>query len=253
MDDDLLLRRLPPIRRARDYYLYDLRGRRYLDMWLADGRALLGHRPEGLLKGLKNDLSRGLLADFPSVYERRLSKALALLMPGYAEFRLYRSSERLLSAVAPLAVPTWRPFLSDRDGREERAAVVTPALPLPIASGPAVAAFRGKAPDAAAPSDVVSPALLGALTKSVYLLIRFRERYTENLWRRFDAPFWSRSGPYLTATCGEREYSALFDRLLARGILISPRFPGPSIAPGLGAIGELTSFRDEARSWRGEE
>lgn len=280
MSDDSLLRRLPPIRRARDYRLYGENGKRYLDLWQAGGRALLGHRSERVLTELKNHVSRGLLADLPSIHERRLVKALGLLMPGFSEFRIYRNAASLLDALSafggsgfeaeglpdpataetdglPLAL--WRPFLSEEVGAlpggdsppggaaatEGRGgpAVAVPVLPFPSSGAPAVAAFRDPPGERARSGEVVSPALLAALSKSIFQLIRFREEYTEHLWRSFDAPFWRRKGPYLVARGSREEYAALFGRLLEKGILISPRYPGPSIVPAIFTEGEIKPLR----------
>lgn len=285
-DDDTLLRRLPPIRRARDYHLYDHSGRRYLDLWLGGGRALLGHRPENVLTEVKNQLSKGLLGDFPSIYERRLFKALAKVMPGYTEFRVYRSMERLYRAVAPLvgdegpsdpalgsfgrpAFSLWRPFLpesgatrarNDGPGSSEASSragspamqVAVPVLPLFATGAPEVAAFSEPPGDTAGPSDVVSPALLSGITKAVIRLVRFGEQYTEDLWRRFDAPFWRRTGPYLAASCAPEEYPALFDGLLSRGVLISPYYRSPSVVPASATDGEIKPLRDFVREQSGE-
>ena len=77
------LERLGPIRRARGYRLYDHRGRRYLDLWQAGGRALLGHRPDRTVAQIKGVLSRAPHAGLPSVYERRLLGRLRRLVPGF--------------------------------------------------------------------------------------------------------------------------------------------------------------------------
>ena len=80
-----VLHELPPIRRARGYHLYDEAGKRYLDLSLAGGRALLGHRPERALLELKNLLSRGLAADL-NVSKPAITRALDRL----SEFELVR-------------------------------------------------------------------------------------------------------------------------------------------------------------------
>ncbi len=95
---------LPPIRRARGFYLYDYDGNRYLDCWQNGGRALLGHSPRGLSTRLKNVLSTGLLAELPSVHGRRLERALLRLLgpdPG-PDRRVYwyRDEERARRAVS---------------------------------------------------------------------------------------------------------------------------------------------------------
>ncbi len=71
--------RLPPgriVRRARERYLYDQTGERYLDVWLADGTAFLGHRPRGYGRLVKEETDRGLWGPFPTQWQARLGKAL---------------------------------------------------------------------------------------------------------------------------------------------------------------------------------
>ena len=44
MAERALLDEVPRIRRARAFRLYDVTGRRFLDLWQAGGEAILGHR-----------------------------------------------------------------------------------------------------------------------------------------------------------------------------------------------------------------
>jgi glutamate-1-semialdehyde aminotransferase len=62
MAERILLDEIPPIRRARGFRLYDGAGRRYLDLWQADGNAILGHRGAGMVTAVKAALDRGLAA-----------------------------------------------------------------------------------------------------------------------------------------------------------------------------------------------
>ena len=78
--------RLGPIHRAREYRLYDRKGRRYLDLWQSGGRALLGHRPKRTLALVKGVLSQGSNAGLPSVYEDHLLDCLRRLIPGFEPF-----------------------------------------------------------------------------------------------------------------------------------------------------------------------
>lgn len=75
---------LPPgrfVRRARGPYLYDQHGDRYLDLWLQDGAALLGHRPKGYAQLAKAEIDRGLWGAFPTPWHRRLKRSAARLQP----------------------------------------------------------------------------------------------------------------------------------------------------------------------------
>jgi hypothetical protein len=267
----LLWRELPQIRRARDFHLYDFRGRRYLDLSLSAGRALMGHRPDHLLLATKNLFSKGLMGDFPSNQERRLHRALQMLLPDHTEIRLYANMERLAMALSPLSprlaaggqppdpaiepvegqrVALWRPFLPDDPARE--ADVLIPVLPYPASFAPAVACFRPGLAEIAGSSDVVSPALLAGLRASVFSLARFAERYDESVWRRLDSDLWERKGPYLRARCKKAEYPALFRRLMEGGVVICPDYPGPSIVPASFTEGEIKPIARLAAESRSE-
>lgn len=271
-DREFLLRLLPSVRRARGYRLYDLHGKRYLDLYLSGGRALLGYRPDRVILELKNLISRGLMSELPSVFEHRLSRALASILPDYPLVRVFATEERLIEAFSEFASPPvtisdpavadasrdasseplierWRPFLPQSPAPHDGPRVLVPSLPFPASFAPAVACIRG-VPEARLPhSDIVAPALLGALLRSVFELRRFAERYREERWSRFEAPWWIRRGPYLIARCTRGEYSELFRRLLERGILINPDFPGPSIVPAEYTEGELKPLRTMADEW----
>ena len=108
-----LLSELPEIRRAREYRLYDAAGRRYLDLYQDCGRAVLGHRPDGLSKAVRNTFSRGIAADFPSANERTLVKALSRLLPRTGSFRIYRSTLRAATVLLELGVSLFTDPLTD--------------------------------------------------------------------------------------------------------------------------------------------
>lgn len=261
-EGDDLARELPQVRRARDYHLYDFRGRRYLDLYLSGGRALLGHRPEHLLLLVKNQISKGLSGAFPSPLEGRLVRALAKLLPDHRAVRIYANMERLRAALAScgaglpssarLADPAiesigegetaalWRPFLPEGWNQPE---ILVPVLPFPAVFAPVVVCARAEIARSLPPSDLVSPALLTGLEGSVYALVRLAERYGEEQWSLFDGPLWERRGPYLRARCEKDRYSGLFGRSLKEGMVLSPHYPGPSIVPALFSDGELKSLR----------
>ena len=88
----------PRIRRARAFRLYDVSGRRFLDLWQAGGGAVLGHRAARTGAALKAALDRGLSAPLPTAWESRLICALAARFPSYRSFRLFATRERALEA-----------------------------------------------------------------------------------------------------------------------------------------------------------
>ncbi|HUX52102.1 MAG TPA: hypothetical protein VMW73_15015 [Spirochaetia bacterium] len=276
---------LPAIGRARGFHLYDLKRKRYLDMYLAGGRAILGHRPERVAHELRAAIARGLLADYPGALHHRIER---LIERHKAEWggathagRLFANTERAFAAIAswrnrPIgpgepvdpalsgpapapapapAAPTeaaapaiasfqgrivlWRPYCEPQSKGTD---IIIPILPFPGAWGPTVVLFPGETSlDSALPdSDVVSAVPLAGFIRAIAESASpadVRAGATDQL-----PSLWSRTGPYLTATCPPARYDAIFESFLSAGILINPRFPGPSILPIIWSEGERALF-----------
>jgi len=264
MYEEKITSSLPIIRRARDFHVYDTKGTRYLDLFRANGQALMGHKPKGIPLVLKNTFSKGLFASYPSVYSRRLEKILTGLLPGCSSFRIYRNYDRAKALLGDQSVrdplyhdvqdaetALWRPFLDENTEKaytdtEGNPLVILPVLPFPGDFLPAVMGIKkgysGKLP----PSDRVSPVLEAVLIRTVYEMQRFAEEYNEDLWKKFPLPFWKRKGPYLLPAFREDKYKDIFTRCLKNRVLVSPYFSIPSIVPGEwsdGEIGFLKNYR----------
>jgi hypothetical protein len=261
-----LLMEVPAYRRARGYRIYGEKGQRFLDFYQDDGHALLGHRHSGLVLEMKSLLSRGQVAPYPSRYLALTIKAVVELIPGAVEVRIYRSIERAIAAAGshlkrPLArfdigdpalpgsysgdIVLWRPFL---ESETIDSPLLLPVLPFSTPPGPAVLVFREKPAKDVPPSEDCSPLSLAALKKSIFELIRYREEFDRSRWPEFESPsIWSRKGPYLTLKIEEAEFVPLFREMLENGILLSPRYPGPSIIPGEFSPGELARLQQTLR------
>ena len=248
---------LPTIRRARGFRLYDVRGRRYLDLY-REG-ALLGHREAGTLTAMKGVLSQGLASALPSIWERRLAAALARLFPGYAEVRLYASAEHARAAAAAYlgtafserdavcdpvlerpprgtaGAAFWRPFLPLVPAR-----VLLPMLPLRVGECPSPVCFDAEAPRRVPPSDTISAFILaGAVRGLAALTAGSCPLSSPALDRALDAARgWERTGPYVTARFPEPDYARVHEEFLRAGVLLCPRCPGPSVLPGECSPGE---------------
>jgi len=262
MDSDALRGcQLPPVRRARGFRLYDVKGRRYLDLH-RDG-ALLGHREDGALTAMKAVISQGLVSALPSIWERRLASALGRLLPGYSEVRFYASLDRARAAAdaylgvdperpegvhdpavdaAPrgtVAAAFWRPFLPAVPAR-----VLLPLLPFRVGECPAPVCFDGEAPSRVPPSDTLPGFILAGAARGLAALGALRPAGScplsnRHLDRALDAAAgWTRRGPYVTAAFPESEYAAVRDEFLRAGVLLSPGWPGPSVLPGECSSGE---------------
>ncbi len=245
-EESARLARLPRIGRARGYRLYALDGSRWLDCWADGGRALMGHRPNGVSLRLKNEIDRGLYAPYPSRWEGRLEKALMRLFPGYGGVRIYRNADAALAAlgldeppVDPLDLPVgsgggdgrrasvlWgRPLLP---GHPE-ADFLFPVLPLPGLSEVQPVLY-GNAGEPALRSELVSPVILAALVRScASIKDTFRDGNTPI--SDVNADIWERRGPYMLFRGNNREYNVIFESLFSQRILIAPSPNRSSILP----------------------
>jgi len=260
--------KLPVCRRARGYRIYDDRGRRFLDFFQDNGHAILGHRNLNIIQEMRNTLSRGQIAAYPAGLLSKTEQAIKRLIPGIHTVRIYRSFESAVSAAgehlrttvskADISDPAllsqgagkvrlWRPFLESETANFP---VLLPILPIPLPPSPAVLVFREKPAAGVPASELCSPVSLAALKKSVFDLIKFIENGDRSGWTRFDAfSIWSRRGPYLTLHINETDFVRMYNDMLEHGILLSPRYPGPSIIPGEYTSGEIAYFN--MRSSRG--
>jgi hypothetical protein len=107
--DDELLRSLPRVLRARNFHLYLEGGKRLVDLWLQGGRAVLGHKPTGVLAELKNAAERGLFTPLPHPLERRLIKALGVFFPDRS-FRFYNDTPTMYRALEKALSSEGAPF-----------------------------------------------------------------------------------------------------------------------------------------------
>jgi len=95
-----LLRLLPPVRRARGNRLYTADGKRYLDLWLDDGRGILGDRDRYTRTFAANAADKGLTRPYPGLYDKRFQKAVTSVWPGFSTVGLFSSEERARAAAA---------------------------------------------------------------------------------------------------------------------------------------------------------
>lgn len=254
---------MPVVVRARGYYLYDRGGKRYIDFFQNHGRAILGHRPEGVQRALKSTISRGLVAEYPSIYQGRLEKILAQLLPDFPYVRIYPQPGSLgeflrrtfgTDTVFDPAVGTspdgckasyWRPFLGD-GGADT--VLLFPILPFPGSFIPEIVcvsdeSLARKLP----PAQPSSPLLLDLLIKSVSALLRLYQSEEAVVARATDNPlkglFGEPRGPYLLTGLSEEPYRELYHEALAAGVVLPPGPEIPMIFPVDYHDGDIAEFR----------
>jgi hypothetical protein len=264
--------RVPVVRRAREYHLYSVSGKRYLDLWQNGGRSLLGHKPGRLTTVLKDTLSRGLIADLPSVFTGRLMRALQTMFPAYREFRISATLIEALQLAGlylgrivaadevadPLLKPKqagetpvsfWRPLLPDPPTTE----VLLPVLPFAMAGAPQIVCFRASAPRELPEQAPVSGVLSAGLLRMLHELQRFEMPG----WLRPDllhgCAGWKQKQLYVVPEFDLGDYERVFEAFLDAQVLLSPEAPYISILPG-GEIskGELGKMIGLFRRYPGE-
>ena len=261
---------LPAVRRARGYRLYGHDGRRYLDLWQAGGRAILGHRAGRVTTVLKNVISTGLVADLPSVYTHRLERALQGFFPGYPAFRVTRSLAEALELASlflgrrvseadlldPLEpgtrsaaeVALWRPLAES----PPPARVLIPLLPFAMAAAPAVVGFAAALPAGFPASQPVSPVVLAGSLRALHELRRHEMPPWLTPRLLAGAAGWEQRGVYVLPRFPASRYPAVFTGFLEEGVVLNPAYPEPSVLPSEASGGELKKMIGLFRRFPGE-
>jgi hypothetical protein len=269
---DTLLRLLPPIRRTRGPRLYAADGRRFLDLWLDDGRDILGTAGKSIRTYAANASDKGLLRPYPGLYEHRLEKAVLAAWPAFKAVRFYLNEERALQAAGRLCgrlidsseltevieADTSRSIRGEPVSHPDAGLVkLRPFVPTP--QGCSLALARLPCPRPLAPACLLAidtswlgnetgdlvPSMMhyaAARAMASYAKVRQDGSYSEELWKRFDhrmAPYFRRSGPYLLPNTEAGNYADFFSAALEGGALISPDYGVPSMVPPEFDDGEL--------------
>jgi hypothetical protein len=230
--------KIPTLRRARGWRLYTEGGKRLLDMFCDEGRAIMGAKPTGQGKIAKALIDMGLASSYPSLWEARLRKALLEWAPEYPIARFYAFEKN----IRDLHVPIHRPF---GEYHEENGSPSMLWARLPVARTWSfgilllrVGSNTGFLPQ----EDQISPLQLAISARSLADLIVFKARYNERHWTKIDpftANLFSRKGPWLMPRYEESAHSKVFAAALDAGILLSPEYNWPSLVPGEFDKGEV--------------
>ena len=257
-ENTALLRKVPVIRRAREYHLYDNTGHRYLDLYLNGGRAILGHRPEGFSLILKNTLARGVYGEYPSHEEGKMLKAArALWEDNYPRICYYRKSRDILnwlkdqklirddSEISDPArndggtVSLWRPWIDpDRQTR-----IILPVLPFPGMECGLLVCASSSVEETLPPGDLPSPVTAAGLARCLWSMKSLLDRTgCAPADKQAGLPGfsgWTRRGNYLLWKGDVGSYEALFDKSLAGGVVLPPDPLCPAVIPPVLTSGDL--------------
>lgn len=262
-----LLATVPPMRRARNWRLYSLEGKRYIDFWLDGGRGILGagKAAGGASRLLKEAIDTGMTRPVPSVWNARLAKEIATRWPGYSTFRIFQNEDQARSALArsalarsahgsgsegyqeertgsgsPETLPLYAEYFASDTGNSSPAAC--PILPCPAVFSPCILLFRKEEDAQAVHSTLPSPVTCMSLLKSFAAFDRFALSYREEHWSGVDARIknlFERRGPYLFPVYAEKDHDLVFARALEGGIILPPVYGWPALIPGEYTPGEL--------------
>lgn len=251
--DITLLREMPVIRRAREYHLFDNTGKRFLDLYLDGGKALLGHRPEGFSLIVKNTLARGVYASYPSHEEANMLRAAKILWERYPQIRYYNNSklvelwlaeQGLIRSVADITDPClagtgrtslWRPWMPAAED------VIFPVLPVPGECGILVCAKDSIAelPQGDLPSPVNAAGINRCLWNLTALLKKSPECPADSQRQLPAFAGWCRKANYLLWEGENADYPSVFRRFLVEGVLLPPDPDCPAVLPPVLTSGDL--------------
>lgn len=271
-----LTAQIPAIRRARGWRLYTENGRRLLDFYQDQGRGVMGWKADGAARLAKALLDKALTAPYPSVWQKRLERAVLAWKPAFASVLVFDNETeaeqvfRNLSGVLGVVSNDTGPFAAlempfaeflpnngqDSGLLKNSKKLAIARLPLARSLAPGILLLSkdasqelqacGKLP----PQAPVAAFKLGAAVKSLQSLAAFHEKYQQALWTKID-PFienlFSRKGPWLFPVYPALEHRSVFLNCLASGILISPAYDFPSLIPGEFDLGEIKVLADIAR------
>ena len=104
---------VPPfIARGKGAWIFDIDGRRYLDLVCSWGPLILGHRPQAVVEALQAQIDRGWTYGAPTEAEVDLAAEVCQRMPSIELLRLVNSgTEATMSAVRLARAVTGRPKL----------------------------------------------------------------------------------------------------------------------------------------------
>jgi len=222
----------PYFRRAREYHLYDDTGKRYLDLWQNDGRAVMGHRPGKFSQYFKNSISRGMWADYPCPKIQRLSTLLKKMFPEYKNIAFFRNRERAMDSLNtpspsdPLRNPNatvldWRPFMPDHPTGE------TLFLRLPVAGLLETQVVLSLKP--LPEGEAISPIIIEGLIRLFHDLENWSR--TKPQWRSLPDQAGRQQGPYYSWHKKPAQYSLLAESALKKGIVLPPDPKYPLMIP----------------------
>ena len=234
-----IYKRYGAVTRARGYFLYTKKGVRLTDMYLEDGRAVLGWHSGTAFTQMKNFLSRGLTGSFRTEEVSRLDKAVSALCESKRKVYCFPDKISALEAALSFAkngTSIWKPFNTAANYKEAEAVVMCP----PLSWTPSfwLTAFTAQDNDdfnLSFPKSIKLPfALESAITRSIYDYIAEEKVRTEKDFFIYDTyltKYFTRTGCNLLPKVSEDKYDDFVLYCLDNKIIINPHYMGVSYVP----------------------
>lgn len=242
-----------PVTRARGTFLYTKKGQRLTDMFLENGRAILGWEGGSAFTFFKNFLSKGLTGSFICEDTSRLNKAVSSLLFSDRTVLAFSTNQDALKAGISISATStnvykpWNP--QDIAWNQVDCVLITP--PLPWTSTIYLLAVKNElinSDSALKLNDIDIPfALQTAITKSIYNLIKANQERQEKDWFLYDTvliKYWTRKGPYLFPKIPENKYDDFITHCLKCNLVINPDYNTPSIVPFGADKGVFTKLKN---------
>ncbi len=249
MYDLSLIDNLPVIKRARFFYLYDIYGKRYLDLYLNGGKNFLGYRVQGLNRLFKQTMSRGLISPYPSVFKNQF---INLVFTFFKEagsvyiFKLEQDAKEFLFSLTGKD-KVFMPWEKEEGIYEFKVGFSDIKYPM---------IFNIPLPDFMSVSIVVIDnlsrkiefkdnfdALTLSLAKHMLSKLIFYKKNLNFDFNSFTTSLFKLTGRYMFPLYDACYHAEIFDKFLKYGYLISPNFSIPSIVPLKFSKGDLDNFK----------
>ena len=232
------------VTRARNCFLYTHKGQRLTDLYLENGRAILGWDGKNASTFFKNMINKGLTGSFICEDKPRLDKAVSKLLGKdyHVSFHINKSDavKAALSSGAKNIV-SYKPWNKEQEDLSKADAVII-IPPFPWGGDIFILASSGV-------GELVEPpfALQTALTRSIYNLIEELPLRQEKDWFIYDTiltKYWDRKGPYLYPKISENKYDAFVKHCLDCNLVINPSYAEASIVPFAADKGVFTKLKN---------
>ena len=233
------------VTRARGCFLYTHKNQRLTDMFLENGKAILGWDGKNASTMFKNMLNKALTGGFICEDKPRIDKAVSQLIGKecHASF-YYTKSDAVKAAVKAGAknIVSYKPWNKEQEDLSGSDAVVI-IPPFPWGEDIVILAI-------AAPGEgqlIIPFSLQTALTRAIYNLIAELPLREEKDWFIYDTTltkYWERKGPYLYPKISENKYDTFVKHCLDCNIVINPSYNEPSIVPFGADKGVFTKLKN---------